>query len=107
MQSASEKCYTGEVIEAERFFPAWLYDEASTFVAKPLAALHEVGIPSELSHYSFCTNGSHFAGEASIPTIGFGPSLEHLAHIDNEYILKGQLIKATIGYQAIIKSLLS
>lgn len=103
----SEKCYTGEVIEAERFFPAWLYDETAEFVAKPLAALHEVGIPSELSHYSFCTNGSHFAGEASIPTIGFGPSLEHLAHIDNEYILKDQLIKATIGYQAIIKSLLS
>ena len=103
----SEKCYTGEVIEAERFFPAWLYDEASVFVAKSLAALHEVGIPSELSHYSFCTNGSHFAGEASIPTIGFGPSLERLAHIDNEYILKDQLIKASIGYQAIIKSLLS
>lgn len=103
----SEKCYTGEVIEAERFFPAWLYDESSAFVAEPLAALHEAGIPSELSHYSFCTNGSHFAGEANIPTIGFGPSLERLAHIDNEYILKDQLIKATIGYQAIIKSLLS
>lgn len=101
-----ETCYTGEVIEAERFFPAWLFKADEWFVYQPLHALWQAGLPAELTHYSFCTNGSHFAGEANIPTIGFGPSLENLAHIDNEYIEKEQLEKAVIGYQAILSSLL-
>lgn len=99
-------CYTGETIEAERFFPAWMYDENESFVKKPLQALRAIGIPAELSHYSFCTNGSHFAGEAGIPTIGFGPSKENLAHTDNEYIEIDQLTKAVEGFEVIIQSLL-
>ncbi|RYL92750.1 YgeY family selenium metabolism-linked hydrolase [Sporolactobacillus sp. THM7-4] len=99
-------CYTEEIIEAERFFPAWLYDENEPFVKKPLQALRAIGIPAELSHYSFCTNGSHFAGEAGIPTIGFGPSRENLAHTDNEYVEIEQLTKAVEGFAAIIRSLL-
>lgn len=99
-------CYTGESIEAERFFPAWLYGENEKFVEKPLQALRAAGIPAELSHYSFCTNGSHFAGEAKIPTIGFGPSKENLAHIDNEYIEIDELVKAVEGFKAIMSSLI-
>jgi len=102
----TDKCYTGASIEAERFFPAWMYDEDADFVEKPLQALREIGIPAQLSHYSFCTNGSHFAGEAGIPTIGFGPSRENLAHTDNEYIELNQLIQAVEGFAAIMRALL-
>lgn len=103
--SGKEFCYTGEVIEAERFFPAWLFDENEDFVSKSLENLCEILPDVQLSHYSFCTNGSHFAGEANIPTIGFGPSFEHLAHIDDEYIETEQLIKATAGYVSILNTL--
>lgn len=103
--SGKEFCYTGEVIEAERFFPAWLFDENVDFVSKSLENLCEILPDVQLSHYSFCTNGSHFAGEANIPTIGFGPSFEHLAHIDDEYIETEQLIKATAGYVSILNTL--
>jgi len=100
-----EKCYTGRTIGDERFFPAWLYDEREEFVQASLQALRAIGLHSQLGHYSFCTNGSHFAGEAGIPTVGFGPSLESMAHIDDEYIELDQLVKATAGYQALMGAL--
>ena len=63
----------------------------------------DLGFSSPLSHYNFCTNGSHYAGEAGIPTLGFGPSLESLAHTIDEYIEIEQLLKAKEGYQAIME----
>ena len=103
--NAENACYTGEVIGGERFYPAWLYEDDEAFVQAPLKALQQQGFSSQLSHYSFCTNGSHFAGEEGIPTIGFGPSYEHLAHIDDEYIEVEQLVKATEGYVIVMESL--
>lgn len=103
--TGKEKCYTGETIHAERFFPAWLYDEDEAFIARCYEHVKKVNPEAVLSHYSFCTNGSHFAGEANIPTLGFGPSPENLAHIDNEYIEIEQLIGATAGYVEIMKAL--
>jgi putative selenium metabolism hydrolase len=101
-----EKCHTGEVIEGERFFPGWLYDEQDEYVQAALKGLREVGINPEVTHYSFCTNGSHYAGEKGIKTIGFGPSQENLAHTIDEYIAVEQLYKGAEGYYAIMKSVL-
>ena len=103
--AGEEKCYTGATISAERFFPAWLFDENEEFVEVPFENLKKVNPEIKISHYSFCTNGSHFAGEAGIPTIGFGPSPENLAHTDDEYIEINQLTAATEGYSAIMKAL--
>lgn len=101
-----ESCYTGQSIEGERFFPGWLYDEEDEFVQAALKGLREIGLDPDVAHYSFCTNGSHYAGEAGIKTIGFGPSKENIAHTINEYIELDQLFKAAEGYYAIIKSVL-
>jgi putative selenium metabolism hydrolase len=100
------RCYTGETIEAERFYPAWLSDREAPFVQKVLAGLRGAGLDPALSHYSFCTNGSHYAGEAGIPTLGFGPSLERLAHVTDEYIEIGQIRRGLAGYAAILGALL-
>lgn len=99
-----ETCYTGETIHGERFFPAWLYDEDDEFVKAALKGLREAGIEPEITQYSFCTNGSHYAGEAGIKTIGFGPSKENLAHTIDEYIEEEQLFKGAEGYYGILKS---
>ncbi len=101
-----EKCWTGASIEGERFFPAWLYSPEDDFVARTLAGLRSAGLTPELSHYAFCTNGSHYAGEAGIKTMGYGPSLETLAHTIDEYIAVEQLAKALTGYAAIASALL-
>ena len=72
---------------------------------KALAGLKEAGIDAPISHFAFCTNGSHFCGEAGIPCIGFGPSLESLAHVRDEYIEIEQLKKACRGFYGILSQL--
>lgn len=99
-----EMCYTGNVIEGERFFPGWLYDENDEFVQAAYKGLKNAGIDPEITQYSFCTNGSHYAGEAGIKTIGFGPSRENLAHTIDEYIEIDQLAIGAKGYYEILKS---
>lgn len=99
-------CYTGEVIRGERFFPGWLYDKEEPFIQAVLKELRGIGQDPKVTQYGFCTNGSHYAGEAGIRTIGYGPSLESLAHTDDEYIEISQLEKACEGYRAIMKALL-
>ena len=100
-----EACWTGETISARRYFPAWLMEESYPDVRKVLAGLKEAGIAPPVSHFAFCTNGSHFCGEAGIPTIGYGPSLESLAHVRDEYIEIDQLIKACRGFACILGQL--
>jgi len=102
-----ESCYTGAEIQGERFFPGWLFDKEEDFVQRIVNELHAVGFQPEITQYQFCTNGSHYAGEAGIKTIGLGPSLESLAHTINEYIEIDQLLKAEECYAGVINALLS
>lgn len=100
----SERCHTGATIEGERFFPGWLYKEDEGFVQAVLAGLRGAGLTPAVTHYSFCTNGSHYAGEAGIRTVGFGPSRENLAHTIDEYVEIEQLEGACAGYLAIMRA---
>lgn len=102
----TEKCHTGGIIEGERFFPAWCYKEDETFVQKTFKGLCDIGLNPKITNYSFCTNGSHYAGEANIKTIGFGPSKENIAHTIDEYIEIEQLAQACEGYYKIMEILL-
>ena len=101
-----EVCYTGTIIESERFFPGWIFDENETFVEKALKTLHTAGLDSKISFYNFCTNGSHYAGEANIPTLGLGPSVESLAHTVDEHIEIEALQRAVTAYTAIMEAFL-
>ena len=105
LAEGKEACWTGETIAAKRYFPAWLIDESNEYVQKALTGLKEAGIEAPISHFSFCTNGSHFCGEAGIPCIGYGPSLESLAHVRDEYIEIDQLTKACHGFYSILSQL--
>lgn len=101
-----EKCHTGNLIEGERFFPGWLYDRNDDFVQAVYRKLQEKGFTPEITQYNFCTNGSHYAGEAGIKTFGLGPSRENLAHTVNEYIEVEQLTKVTECYYGVMEALL-
>jgi putative selenium metabolism hydrolase len=100
---ADLECYTGALLGGERFFPAWLAPQGDPWVERALEALRYIGQNPELGVYSFCTNGSYSAGIAGIPTIGYGPSYEHVAHIVDEYIELEQLEQAAEGYYAIAR----
>lgn len=104
--TGTEACYTGNQITGERFFPGWLYEESDSFVQNVKQQLEEMGYSPAITRYNFCTNGSHYAGEAGIPTFGLGPSREDLAHTVDEYIELDQLYKVTDCYYGVMKSLL-
>jgi putative selenium metabolism hydrolase len=99
--------YTGVQVHAPNFAPAWFYDEGAEIVRRASAGLLQAGIEPALSHYAFCTNGSGTAGRLGIPTVGFGPGEEALAHRVDEYIAIDELARAAAGYAGIAQSLLS
>lgn len=101
-----ERCHTGNEIEGERFFPGWLYDKEDDFVQAVYSKMIEKGFTPEITQYNFCTNGSHYAGEAGIKTFGLGPSRENLAHTVNEYIEIEQLTKVEECYYGVMEALL-
>ncbi len=99
--------YTGKRLSSYRFFPSWKMDENDAFVTLSREALEKEGLYRGLGHYAFCTNGSHYMGEALIPTIGYGPGEEKCAHIVDEYISQEDLFTAKRGMRAILEALLS
>lgn len=103
----SERAWTGEQISAKRYFPAWLLDENHPYVQKAAAGLREAGVDVRISHFAFCTNGSHYCGELGVPTIGYGPSLESLAHVRDEYIEISELCGAYHGFRHILGKLMT
>ena len=103
--TGSATCATGETVVAERFFVPWWFapDETTLAVQKAMEAR---GYRPKLTGYSFCTNGSYYAGEAGIPTFGFGPSRENLAHTVDEYVALDDLYGAVDCYLAALHALL-
>ena len=91
--------YTGTPIEAPNFAPAW-YTGPDAPVAR--AALAAVG--GEPAHWLFCTNGSGTAA-LGIPTIGFGPGDETLAHRVDEHIELAELQAGAHDYAKLVEAL--
>jgi putative selenium metabolism hydrolase len=98
--------YTGSRVQSPNFAPAWFYADDSTIVRLASAGLTRTGIQPALTHYAFCTNGSGTAGKLGIPTVGFGPGEEALAHRVDEYIEIDELVTAARGYAGMAMSLL-
>ena len=88
------------------FLPRLAVDENDAFVQDVKNELVSMGYNPEITQYNFCTNGSHYAGEAGIKTFGLGPSRENLAHTVNEHIEIDQLVKVTDCYYGVMKALL-
>ena len=98
--------YTGIVWDEPKWFPPWELAEDHALVQSALRALRSTGLEPSMASYQFCTNAAYCAGRAGIPTIGFGPSHEALAHVVDEYIEVEQLLRACIGYRAIAAEVL-
>ena len=103
--TGNQGTYTGRQIPHQKWAPAWKTPAEHPLVSTAVAALRAIGQSPELGTYSFCTNGSGSAGTLGIPTIGYGPSYEYLAHISDEYLELDQLFKVTEGYGALARAL--
>jgi putative selenium metabolism hydrolase len=99
--------FTGTVLRKKKFFPAWLFPEDDWFVTRAGRGLSEAGLAPTLGAYRFCTNAAYSAGEAGVPTVGFGPGKETDAHMVDERLRLEDLASAARGYRGIMETVLS
>jgi acetylornithine deacetylase/succinyl-diaminopimelate desuccinylase-like protein len=91
--------YSGARVEAPNFAPAWFVERDREPARTALAALG-----AEPHHWAFCTNGSGTAA-LGIPTIGYGPGDETLAHRVDEYLELDELYAGAQGYATLAAAL--
>lgn len=102
-----EPSYTGFVFPVDKYFPAWALDEQHALVQAGLAVREQIGLaPAAPGKWDFSTNGIYWAGKAGIPSIGFGPGDERVAHAVLECVPLDEVVKATEFY-AILPAILS
>jgi len=83
----------------ETYFPTWIMEEDHPLVQAGLETARMVlGKKTKSGFWSFSTNGVATAGRHDLPTIGFAPGKEELAHSSREEIVLEDLVKATRFY---------
>ncbi len=94
--------WRGETARQEKFYPTWVLPEGHLLVQDVAKAVETVlGRPPKISRWSFSTNGVASMGRLGIPTVGFAPGLEELAHTPREWIATEDLVRATAVYSRI------
>jgi len=93
--------YTGLLYPMEKYFPTWSLEEKHPLVqagVNTYAALY--GEPPVVDKWTFSTNGVGSMGLMGVPTIGFGPGEEDLAHSVMERVPIRHLVEAAKFYAA-------
>jgi putative selenium metabolism hydrolase len=94
--------WRGTRAQQDKYYPTWVLDEDHPLVRGVAAAAAEaLGKAPKISRWSFSTNGVATMGLYGIPTVGFAPGLEELAHTTEERVSVDDLIKATAVYSLI------
>ena len=94
--------WKGLKVSQEKYFPTWCLPESHKLVQAGLKAGEvALGRKPKVGKWVFSTNGVATAGRLVIPTIGFGPSDEVLAHTVDEYMPVDHLLKSAVFYAAI------
>ncbi len=92
--------YTGLVASREKFFPAWSTPEDDAVVQAAVRTFSCLFDEPRVDRWLFSTDGNYSRGVAGIPTVGFGPGEQALAHVANETIPIDHLWRATAFYTA-------
>lgn len=97
--------YTGMAETFPSIFPSFLLPEDHLLLQTARYTLSEaLGRDEGIDIWRFATDGGHLM-TAGIPTIGFGPGDERLAHTNQERISLAQMSEAVIAYAALILAL--
>jgi putative selenium metabolism hydrolase len=97
-----EVSWRGTRAQQDKYYPTWVLEQDHPLVQGVAAAASEVlGEAPRISRWSFSTNGVATMGLFGIPTVGFAPGLEELAHTTQERVSVEDLIKATAVYSLI------
>lgn len=100
--------WRGEPVRQEKAYPTWVLREDHALVQGVARAVEAVlGTPPAISRWSFSTNGVASMGRLGIPTVGFAPGREELAHTTQEWVAVDDLIRAAAVYSLIPEFLAS
>jgi len=94
--------YSGERFGAECFFPAWWMNPEQPWAAQ---AHNGLGSPP-MRVWRFSTDGVESCARRGIPTIGYGPGDESLAHQTDERVPVADLERAANAYRRLLRTLL-
>ncbi len=88
-----------KIFTIHRHFLPWILDKNHLLTISAKKTFQQsFGKNAKLVLWPFCTNGSITMGTKNIPTIGFGPGKETIAHTNNEYISLNQILSAIKFY---------
>ncbi len=96
-----EEAYTGLEYGMEKYYPTWKLPEDHDAVMKATSVFSSLfNKKPKIDKWTFSTNCVTINGIYGIPTIGFGPGDEVLAHAPNEKVPVDDLVAASAFYAA-------
>jgi putative selenium metabolism hydrolase len=99
--------YTGRTCRTREVYPAWVLSADHPLVNTAVrAAQTQLKRRPQVVCWGFSTEGVYTAGEASIPTIGFGPGKEATAHTADEHVRLNDVYTAAEVYAQLAAQLL-
>lgn len=97
----SEKAYTGIEYGMEKYYPTWKLEKNHHEVVKAANIYSRLfSEEPKIDKWTFSTNCVTINGIFGIPTIGFGPGDEIMAHAPNEKVPIEDLVVASAFYAA-------
>jgi acetylornithine deacetylase/succinyl-diaminopimelate desuccinylase-like protein len=93
--------YTGLRYPMEKYYPTWVLDEAHPLALAAIATYETLWKKAPVvDKWTFSTNGVGSMGLMGVPTIGFGPGEEDVAHSVVERVPIRHLVDAVQFYAA-------
>jgi putative selenium metabolism hydrolase len=103
VNGSEEKTYTGLSFKGEKYMPSYVIEPRHDLVRVATEAASTVlQQPPKTRRWDFATDGGYSMGVLGIPTIGFSPCEENLAHTVNEYVQIDYMVKAAKIYSEMI-----
>jgi succinyl-diaminopimelate desuccinylase len=97
--------WTGWEEESSNFTPGFLLaDEHPVVLAAAEAVASRSGRAPALRQWKFGTDGGHSCGTHGVPTIGYAPGIEALAHTNREHLDLASARAAFDAYPALIRA---
>lgn len=95
--------YTGLLYPMEAYCPTWVLPEDHPLLQNAVQTYRTLfDATPKVDKWTFSTNGVGTMGRYGIPTCGFGPANEVLAHAPNEFVPVDHLTKALAFYTAFV-----
>jgi putative selenium metabolism hydrolase len=99
------RCYTGYSEQMESIIPSYGLEEDHPLVTSSRECLRQaLGREIEVTKWDFATDGGHLMN-AGIPTIGFSPCQEELAHTSQDRVSVDMMTESVVGHCALIPRL--